>query len=567
MNAAIEPWLPKSIILLRHYNRHKFLSDLVAGVTVGLVALPLAMAFAIASGVPPQAGLYCAIITGFLISALGGSKTQIGGPTGAFVVVVAGIIAKYGIDGLFTCTMMAGVLLVLLGITGMGTAVKYFPRPVIIGFTNGIAILIASTQIRDLFGLRMDHVPGDFFHRMKAFGQAANTISWQATAVALASLAIMILCLKYAKRVPGAIIVTFAATAAVTLWHLPVETIGTRFGGIPSGLPTLAIPKFHYDVFRQLLSSAFTVAMLGAIESLMSAVVSDRMSKDKHNPNVELMAQGVANIVSPLFGGLPATGAIARTATNVRAGAKTPVAGMIHALTLLAIVLFAAPLVKNVPLAALAAILMVVAYNMGDWEEIPEILKLSTADIAVWFLTMTLTVVADLTFAVEVGMVLAALMFIRKVSRTTTVTRVTRDYVEDSRVHVLQGKDIPEYATVFRIHGPFLFGATDKFGDILDTLNTLPPIVILRLRNMTAIDATGLGAIRDLADTLHESGRSLLLCGAREQPSQLMKQAEFERHVGAENICGSITEALQRAAEVYRHHHAEKATSELPVGK
>src|SRR5438309_9159096 len=392
MTPALNAWLPKSVILLRHYDRYKFSSDLIAGVTVGLVALPLAMAFAISSGVSPQVGLYCAIVTGFAISALGGSKTQIGGTTGAFVVVVSGIIAKYGIDGLFTCTMMAGVLLVLLGITGMGTAVKYFPRPVIVGFTNGIAILIASTRIRDLFGLRMQHVPADFFHRMQAFAEAASTISWQATAVALASIAIMILCVKYAKRVPGAILVTFGATAAVSLLHLSVETIGTRFGGIPSGLPTLAIPRLHYNVLRQLLSPAFTVAMLGAIESLMSAVVSDRMSKDKHNPNVELVGQGIANIVSPLFGGLPATGAIARTATNVRSGAKTPVAGMIHALTLLAIILFAAPLVKSVPLAALAAILMIVAYNMGDWEEIPEILKLSGADIAVWLLTLTLTV-------------------------------------------------------------------------------------------------------------------------------------------------------------------------------
>src|SRR5690349_4621069 len=543
MTPALSAWLPKSVILLREYDRHKFLSDLIAGVTVGLVALPLAMAFAIASGLTPQAGIYCAIVTGFLISALGGSKTQIGGPTGAFVVVVAGIVTKYGVEGLFACTVMAGVLLVLLGVTGMGTAVKYFPRPVIVGFTNGIAILIASTQIRDLFGLRMDHVPGDFFHRMQAFAQSAGTISWQATAVALSSIAIMILCLKYAKRVPGAIIVTFGATAAVALLHLSVETIGTRFGGIPKGLPTFAFPKLHYDVFRRLLSPAFTVAMLGAIESLMSAVVSDRMSKDKHNPNVELMAQGVANIVSPLFGGLPATGAIARTATNVRSGAKTPVAGMIHALTLLAIVLFAAPLVKNVPLAALAAILMIVAYNMGDWEEIPEILKLTAADIAVWLLTLTLTVVADLTFAVEVGMVLAALMFIRKVSRTTTVTRVTRDYVEDSRIHVLQGKDIPSYAAVFRVHGPFLFGATDKFDEIFRGMSKLPPIVILRLRNMTAIDATGLGAIRDLADEVHSTGRTLLLCGAREQPSQLMQQAEFERHVGKENIVASINDA------------------------
>jgi SulP family sulfate permease len=548
MSAAIDEWLPKSVILLRNYDRQKFVSDLAAGVTVGLVALPLAMAFAISSGMTPQAGLYCAIVTGFAISALGGSKTQIGGPTGAFVVVVAGIIAKHGVDGLFVCTMMAGVLLVLLGVTGMGTAVKYFPRPVIVGFTNGIAILIASTQIKDFFGLRLDHVPGDFFHRMKALSGAFGTLNWEATLFAVTSLAVMILCQQYAKRVPGAILVCFGATAVVALIHLGVETIGTRFGGIPKGLPHFAIPQFSYDTARQLLSPALTVAMLGAIESLMSAVVSDKMSHDKHNPNVELVAQGVANILSPLVGGLPATGAIARTATNVRAGAKTPVAGMIHALTLLAIISFAAPLVKNVPLAALAAILLMVAYNMGDWEEIPEILKLSAADIAIWLVTLTLTVVTDLTFAVEFGMILAALTFIRKVSRTTTVTRVTRDYVADSTVHVLQGKDIPDYAVVYRVHGPFLFGATDKFAEILEELDLLPPIVILRLRNMTAIDATGLGAIRELADGVHASGRQLLLCGAREQPAQLMKQAEFERHVGAENICASITEALTRAA-------------------
>ena len=552
MNASIDAWLPKSFFVLRHYDRHKFLADVIAGITVGLVALPLAMAFAIASGVPPQSGLYCAIITGFIISALGGSKTQIGGPTGAFVVVVAGIIAKYGIDGLYICTMMAGVLLVLLGVTGLGAAVKYFPRPVVAGFTNGIALLIASTQIRDFFGLKMDQVPGDFFHRMAAIGKAFSTISWPATILSLLSLAVMILCVKYAKRVPGAILVCFGATAAVMIFHLPVETIGTRFGGIPSGLPHIVIPRLHYDTMRQLFSPALTVAMLGAIESLMSAVVSDKMSSDKHNPNVELMAQGVANIFSPLVGGLPATGAIARTATSIRSGAKSPVAGMIHSLTLLAIILFATPLVKDVPLAALAAILMMVSYNMGDWEEIPEILKLSAADIAVWFVTMTLTVVADLTFAMEVGMVLAALLFIRKVSRTTTVSLVTKDYVEDSRVHVLQGKDIPEYSAVFRVHGPFLFGSTDKFSEILDRLDSLPPVLVLRLRNMTAIDATGLGAIQELADQIHATGRKLLLCGAREQPARLMHQAEFERHVGKENICANITEAISRAGELYR---------------
>src|SRR6202047_396874 len=491
MTSALNQWLPKSVLLLRDYDRHKFLSDLIAGVTVGLVALPLAMAFAIASGVSPQAGLYCAIVTGFLISALGGSKTQIGGPTGAFVVVVAGIVAKHGIDGLFMCTMMAGVLLVLLGVTGMGAMVKYFPRPVVVGFTNGIAILIASTQIRDFFGLRMDHVPGDFFHRMEAFGAAWNTISMPATALAILSIAIMIFCLKFAKRIPGAIVVTFGATIAVTLLRIPVETIGTRFGGIPSGLPTFAIPHFSYDTARQLLSPAFTVAMLGAIESLMSAVVSDRMSNDKHNPNVELVAQGVANIVSPLFGGLPATGAIARTATNVRAGAKTPLAGMIHSLTLLAILLFAAPLAKFIPLTVLSAILFVVAYNMGECREIPELLKLSKLEVGTWLLTFLLTVFADLTVAVEAGMIMGALVFISKVTSTTKISRVTQDYVEHGWRHILQGKEIPPYVAILRIHGPFLFGAADKMESVIQKLPELPPIIILRLRNMTPIDVTG----------------------------------------------------------------------------
>jgi sulfate permease, SulP family len=560
MSFEIDAWMPKSVILLREYNFDKFVSDLIAGVTVGLVALPLAMAFAIASGVPPQAGIYCAIVTGFLVSALGGSKTQIGGPTGAFVVVVLGIISRYGIDGLFTCTMLAGLLLVLMGVTGLGAMVRYFPRPVVVGFTNGIAILIASTQIRDFFGLRMEHVPGDFFHRMGAIAENFHSLNWAATAVGIGSLIVMILSLRYFKRVPGAIVVCFGATALVSLLHLPVETIGTRFGGIPSGLPHIAIPQLQPSLLLHLLSPAITVAMLGAIESLFSAVVSDRMSHDKHNPNVELVAQGVANILSPLFGGLPATGAIARTATNVRSGAKTPVAGMIHALTLLAVILFAAPLVKNLPLAALAGILFMVAYNMGDWGEILEILKLTKADIAVWTLTLSLTVFADLTLAVEVGMILAAFTFIRKISQTTTVSRVTEEYIEDGRVHILQDKNIPEYAAVYRIHGPFLFGVTDKISAITENLEQLPPIVIVRLRNMTAIDATGIAALEELADHLHKSGRTMLLCGARPQPAALMEEAGFDRHVGAENMCENITEALKRAEAI----RSERLSLEAP---
>ena len=559
MSEAFDAWLPKSVILLRKYNTRKFISDLVAGVTVGLVALPLAMAFAIASGVSPQAGIYCAIVTGFLISALGGSKTQIGGPTGAFVVVVLGIISRYGLDGLFTCTMLAGLLLVIMGATGLGSMVKYFPRPVVVGFTNGIAILIASTQLRDLFGLRMEHVPGDFFRRMGAIAENFHTLNWVATVLGFGSLAVMIFCAKLLKRVPGAIVVCFGATAAVALFHLPVETIGTRFGGIPSGLPHISVPHLQPQLLLHLLSPAVTVAMLGAIESLFSAVVSDRMSGDKHNPNVELIAQGVANITSPLFGGLPATGAIARTATNIRSGAKSPVSGMIHALTLLAVIFFAAPLVKNVPLSALAGILFMVAYNMGDWAEIPEILKLSKMDISVWLLTMTLTVVADLTLAVEVGMILAAFSFIRKISVTTTVSKVTDEYIEDGRAHILQDKDIPDYTAVYRIHGPFLFGVTDKIAEITENIASLPPIVIIRLRNMTAIDATGIAALEELAAQLQASDRTMLVCGARSQPAFLMREAGFERHIGAENICANIEVALKRARQIHQlaAEHAE----------
>jgi SulP family sulfate permease len=544
-------WLPKSVLCLRNYDRHKFLLDLIAGVTVGLVALPLAMAFSIASGLTPQAGIYCAIVTGFLISALGGSKMQIGGPTGAFVVVVAGIVAVHGVDGLFMCTVMAGALLVIMGITGLGTAVKFIPRPVVIGFTNGIAVLIASTQVKDFFGLHLDKVPGVFWLRIEELAKSFHTLSFEATALAGFTLLVLIICRSLSPRIPGPIVALLMATCAVYFFKLPVETIGTKFGGIPGGLPHLQIPKFRTDLIHGLLGPAFTVAMLGAIESLMSAVVSDRMSNDRHNPNVELIAQGVANVFSPVFGGLPATGAIARTATNIRSGAQSPIAGIIHALTLLCILLFAAPLVSYVPMAALAGILMVVAYNMGEWREIPQLLKLTKTDISIWVVTFALTVFADLTVAVEAGMILAALLFISRVASTTTVSQVTDDYVEDGRVHILQDKDIPYYATIFRIHGPFLFGATDKITAVTENVHKLPPVVILRLRNMTALDATGLFAIEQVARELHASKRILILCGAREQPAQLIHQAEFAEVIGEENICDNVQEALSRAEEVY----------------
>lgn len=551
MSFALD-WSPKSVLLLKDYTAHKFLSDLLAGITVGLVALPLAMAFAIASGVPPQAGLYTAVLAGGLISALGGSSTQIGGPTGAFVVVVAGIVARHGIEGLYVCTLLAGVMLIFMGVTGLGTAVRFIPRPVVVGFTNGIAILIASTQIKDFFGLKIDHVPGEFLGRMQEIVRNFKTISPSATTLSVIALALILLTMRYVKRVPGYIVALLVGTGIAIVFRLPVETIGTRFGGIPSGLPNFEVPPLHFRLIRPLISPAITVAMLGAIESLMSAVVSDRMSGDRHNPNVELIAQGVANVASPLVGGLPATGAIARTATNIRSGAKTPVAGMIHALTLLAILLFAAPLAKFIPLCVLAAILMVVSYNMGEWKQIPELLRLSKLEIAVWIITLSLTVFADLTVAVEAGMMLAVLIYIRNVTTTTTVSEVTSEYLEDGRLHILQDKQIPPYATIFRIHGPFLFGATDKINEISAHISEMPAIAILRLRNMTALDATGLQALEEFADAVHATGRGLIFCGALPQPAKLMKRADFEEHVGGENICPNVAAALIRAEQMFK---------------
>ena len=545
--------LPKLVQCLRDgYTLDALANDLVAGVTVGLVALPLAMAFAIASGVPPQNGIYCAVVAGFTISALGGSRVQIGGPTGAFVVVVSGIVATHGLDGLFMCTLLAGLMLVLLGATGLGTAVKFIPRPVVIGFTNGIGVLIASTQIRDLFGLQTASVPGAFVERVRVLLASAGTASAAATVLGATTIAAILLLRRLSRRIPGSIIVLIVGSAAAFAAHWPLETIGSRFGGVPSGLPTLHVPRFRWDLVAPLFSPALTVAMLGAIESLLSAVVADRMSGDRHDPNVELTAQGIANVLSPLFGGLPATGAIARTATNIRSGARSPVAGMTHAATLLLVLLFAAPLARHIPMAMLAGILLIVSYDMGEWREIPDVVKLGPAEAAVWGITFALTVLADLTVAVEVGMILAVLLYIRRVTATTTVARVTPEYIHHGRAHSLQLHDVPDAVAIYRIHGPFLFGSADKLLDLELELATLPQVVILRLRNMTAIDATGLHALEHLADVLHASGRSLLLCGMRDQPARMMERAEFYEHIGVENLLPSVEAALDRARLLLR---------------
>jgi len=545
------PNLPKSILSLRDYSSQMFVHDLLAGFTVGMVALPLAMAFGIASGVTPQAGLYTAVVAGFIISALGGSRTQIGGPTGAFVVIVAGIVAHFGMSGLAMVTLMAGIILMVMGFTGLGSAVRFIPRMVVIGFTNGIAILIASTQIKDFFGLRTPAVPSEFLPRMKMLAAHFTTVNAQALGLGLGTLAILVILPRLTRRVPASIVALLVCTAVSVFFHLPVETIGSRFGGIPRGLPPFAMPDLHAEHILPLIPAAFTVAMLAALESMLSAVVADGMTGDRHNSNVELVAQGFANIVSPLFGGIPATGAIARTATNIRAGARSPVSGMVHALTLLGILVVAAPLASYIPLATLAAVLFVVAYNMGEWNEIGAILRLDFAAISVWLATFALTVFADLTVAVAVGLGLAALLYIRRVADTTTVSPVNEEYIRDGLPHVLQGRIVPPYVSLLRIHGPFLWGTTEKLVEATVNIDAFEPVVILRLRNMSAIDATGIHAIETFSKRLHQSGRTLLLCGAMEQPSKLLSGTRFLDRLGRENIMPNVQAALDRAKEVY----------------
>jgi SulP family sulfate permease len=417
----------------------------------------------------------------------------------------------------------------------------------VIGFTNGIAILIASTQIRDLFGLQTPSLPGEFLGRLRILASAAGTASGTATLLALGTIAVILGCRRVSRRIPGSIIALVAGSLIVAAAGLTVDTIGSRFGVVPGGLPTLRVPAFKPELVLTLLSPALTVAMLGAIESLLSAVVADRMSGDRHDPNVELTAQGIANVLSPLFGGLPATGAIARTATNIRAGARTPIAGMTHAVTLLLVLAFAAPLTVHIPMAILAGILIIVAYDMGEWREIPGVIRLGPAEAAVWGITCTLTVLADLTVAVEAGMILAALLYIRRVTTTTTVARVTAEYIAEGRAHSLQLQRVPQDVAIYRIHGPFLFGSTDKLLDLADRVSALPRVVILRLRNMTAIDGTGLHALERFADALKASGRTLLLCGMRDQPARLMARAAFHRHIGDDNMLSSVEAALRRA--------------------
>ncbi len=545
--------VPKLVTTLKDYDRGQFFADLTAGVIVGIVALPLAIAFAIASGVTPDHGLYTAIVAGFLISALGGSRVQIGGPTGAFVVIVYGIVQKFGVDGLVVATIMAGVILVGIGVARLGSAIKFIPHPVVIGFTSGIAVIIFSSQVKDLLGLEMGSVPADFLDKWTAFATNIRSYHLGAVAVSGTAVAIIVWWPRVNRRIPSPFVALIAATLLVQLLHLPVETIGSRFGGITTSLPHLVIPHITLGQARLLVGPAFTIALLGAVESLLSAVVADGMIGGRHRSNMELVAQGVANIVTPLFGGIPATGAIARTATNVKNGGRTPVAGMIHAVTLLLIMVFFGRWAALVPLATLAAILVVVAYHMSEWRAFRAELTAPKSDVLVLLFTFGLTVLVDLTVAIEIGMVLAAFLFMRRMAEVTQVVRLDEDddagdlYATDP--NGVRRRVIPDQVEVYEINGPFFFGAAETFKDTLAQVARKPKVLIVRLRNVPAIDSTGMHALKDLVHRTRRDGTLVLLSDVHTQPLIALSRSAVLEEIGEDNIFGNLDDALNRARQ------------------
>jgi len=544
--------VPKLVTTLKDYTRAQFARDVTAGAIVGIVALPLAIAFAIASGLTPERGLYTAIIAGFLISVLGGSRVQIGGPTGAFVVIVAGIVQQYGVDGLLVATLMAGVILVVFGLVRMGGAIKFIPFPVTIGFTSGIALIIFSSQVKDLLGLEMGAVPAEFLAKWDAYLHAVGSVNPWALLVAVSALAIILVWPKFERRIPGPFIALIVTTALVHLFHLPVETIGGRFGAIHAGLPSPSLPHLTLPLLRSLVGPAFTIAMLGAIESLLSAVVADGMIGGRHRSNMELVAQGVANIVSPIFGGMPATGAIARTATNVKNGGGTPVAGMTHAATLLLITLFFGRWAGLIPLATLAAILVVVAFHMSEWRTFVSEFRAPKSDVAVLVATFLLTVLVDLTVAIEVGMVLAAFLFMRRMAEVTNIKVLTHEFEDptddfETDPNAVQRRAVPEGVQVYEITGPFFFGAAEMFKDRVSRIAGKPKVLILRLRHVPVIDSTGLHALRDVVQRSRQEGTLVILSDVHAQPVVALERSGTYDEMGEENIHGNIDDALNRA--------------------
>jgi SulP family sulfate permease len=556
-------FVPKSIVCFREgLTREQVMRDLIAGVVVGIVALPLALAFAIASGVPPERGLYTAIIAGFIISALGGSRVQIGGPTGAFVVIVYGIVTKFGYDGLVICTVMAGAILIVLGLARMGALLKFIPYPVITGFTSGIAVIIFSSQVKDFLGLKMGTVPADFMDKWVAYGEKLQTLSIPTTLVAIGSLLILLLWPRISRMVPSPFVAMVVATAAVAIFHLPVETIGSRFGAVPSMLPAPHLPNIPWSHLRDFISPALTIALLAAIESLLSAVVADGMIGTRHKSNVELVAQGVANIASPLFGGIPATGAIARTATSIRSGGRTPLAGMTHAVTLFLILIFLGRWAAMVPLAALAAILVVVAYHMSEWQSFAGLLRAPRSDLVVLLLTFVLTIFVDLTIAVQVGIVISSLLFMRRMAEVTNIEGVTSELGDGNedpdeitqvrkKRRIVGGHEIPPGVEIYEVNGPFFFGAADKLKDVMTEIAKPPKVFILRMRNVPVIDATGIHALEQMAKKSRAQGTAFILAEVRQQPLRAIVRArKLDALGGRDHLAKTLEIALERAAHI-----------------
>lgn len=540
---------PRLIDSLHGYRRQDFIADASAGITVGVVALPLAMAFGIASGVKPEQGIFTAIIAGFLISALGGSRVQIGGPAGAFVALLYAIAERYGVANLLIATILAGVLMFVMGALRMGQLIRFIPVSIVTGFTNGIAVIIGLQQLKDFLGLAIPKMPSNFFLQLDALARHLDTINWAALALGIGSLALIVVWPKsykandarwrqWAARVPGTIIVLALGMLLVSLLGLPVETIGTRFGGIPQGLPPLAVPAFDWDTARNLVGPVISIALLGAIESLLCARVADGMIGDRHDPNQELMAQGIANFVVPFFGGVAATGTIARTVTNIRTGGRTPVAGIVHAATLLLIILVLAPLARNIPMTSLAAILLFVAWNMGEWKAFARLRQFSINYRTIMVGTFLLTVIFDLTVAVEVGLVLASLFFIYRIS---TLTRVEEIRLPADVATLSDGSQVHAY----RVFGSLFFGSVSKIEALMDPKKPLPEVVVLEMHQVINMDTTGLDALETLLQMLRKKGGTLVVAEPTEQPLSLMRRSGFVEHMGEENVFDDLDDALR----------------------
>ena len=544
---------PKLFSTLKDYSWLQFRGDFTAGIIVGIVSLPLAIAFAIASGVSPDKGLFTAIIAGFIISALGGSRVQIGGPTGAFVVIVYSILQKFGMDGLLVATLMGGIILVAMGLFRFGSIIKFIPYPVIVGFTSGIAVIIFSSQIKDFLGLTIHSVPANFVEKWGTYAKTINTINYPALGIAFFSLGIIIFWKKISTRIPGALVALLASTVIVHFFRLPVETIESCFGAIPNSFPHPMLPAINLKLVNTLLPSAITIAVLGGIESLLSAVVSDGMIGGKHRPNMELVAQGLANIVVPFFGGIPATGAIARTATNVHNGGRTPVAGLVNVLVLLIIMIFLGKWIAWVPLPCLAAVLIVVAYQMSEWRSFVMMLKSPLSDVAVLLATFLLTVFVDLTVAIQAGLFLAMLLFMRRMALVTNVAIITNELVdteEPDDPNAVSKRKVPSKVEVFEINGPFFFGASYKFMEAMGQIGTKPKVRIIRMRNVIALDATGIHTLSDAYRKDKKSGITLLLSDLHAQPLFAMERSGLLEMIGEDNMFGNIDDALNRSREI-----------------